>query len=300
MYEYRDGKRIRNVGFVKVEQTDESTVVHIHGKGLHLTGDRKLKVYIFYVQGENCIGIWQGDIDHVNPAVNSRLIFTPEDTGKKSVYPLIEGVILENAGMRRFAAVWNDMPVAVEKMQIWKDEPEPDIAGLARQAASENEPGTDSPEAPDCAVPSESGEKQEEPEMSEIEPEQETAVPEEETQQTETAADESAADRSDPGRMRCIKIQRRDIAQLKRCEWRLANNSFLLHGYYSYHHLLLIQEDEKCWLGVPGIYHPREARAAEAFGFPRFMRMDESDVELGEEEKNKDEDFGYWCRPVRR
>ena len=33
LYEYQDGKRIRNVGFVKVEQTDESTIVHIMEKG---------------------------------------------------------------------------------------------------------------------------------------------------------------------------------------------------------------------------------------------------------------------------
>ena len=137
LYEYQDGKRVRNVGFVKVEQADSSTVVHIHGKGLHLAEDKKLKVYIFYVKGGQCIGFWQGDIEHVNPAVNYRLTFTPEDTGRASDYPLIEGVILENAGRRRFAAVWDDMPVDVEKMQVWKGEPEPDLAQLAAQKARE-------------------------------------------------------------------------------------------------------------------------------------------------------------------
>ena len=44
----------------------------------------------------------------------------------------------------------------------------------------------------------------------------------------------------------------------------------------------------------------KEAQAAEAFGFPRFVRPDEGDVELTEEETNREEDFGYWCRPVRR
>ena len=139
LYEYQDGKRIRNVGFVKVEQTDESTIVHIHGKGLHLTEDKRLKVYIFYVKEGQCIGLWQGDIDHVNPAVNSRLTFTPEDTGRPSNYPLIEGVILENAGHRRFAAVWDDMPVAVERMQVFRDEPEPDLASLAARKAAQDE-----------------------------------------------------------------------------------------------------------------------------------------------------------------
>lgn len=75
LYEYQNGQRIRNVGFVKVEQQDENTVVHIHGKGLHLAEDKTLKVYIFYLKGGQCIGIWQGDIEHVNPAVNYRLFF---------------------------------------------------------------------------------------------------------------------------------------------------------------------------------------------------------------------------------
>ena len=136
LYEYQDGRRIRNVGFVKVEQADASTVVHIHGKGLHLAGDRKLKVYIFYMEEGQCIGIWQGDIENVNPAVNYRLTFTPEDTGRVCLYPRIEGIILENGGCRRFAAVWNDMPVAVEKMRLWKDEPEPDLAELLQQNAA--------------------------------------------------------------------------------------------------------------------------------------------------------------------
>ena len=33
------------------------------------------------------------------------------------------------------------------------------------------------------------------------------------------------------------KITRQEIAGLPRKEWKLANNHFLLHGYYNYHHL---------------------------------------------------------------
>ena len=54
---------------------------------------------------------------------------------------------------------------------------------------------------------------------------------------------------------------------LPRCEWRVANNSFLLHGYYNYHYLILLEEENQMWLGVPGIYHRKEAKAAEVFGF---------------------------------
>ena len=39
------------------------------------------------------------------------------------------------------------------------------------------------------------------------------------------------------------KITRAELSTLPRKFWSLANNSFLLHGYYNYNHLLLVEED---------------------------------------------------------
>ena len=103
-----------------------------------------------------------------------------------------------------------------------------------------------------------------------------------------------------PKFVRYEKIQRQDLSRLPRREWRIANNSFLLHGFYNYHHLLYIEENDKIWIGVPGIYHEKEQMAAKSFGFPEFRRMTEADLELSEEETNTYEDFGYWCRQVER
>ena len=94
------------------------------------------------------------------------------------------------------------------------------------------------------------------------------------------------------------KIQRQDLSRLPRKEWRIANNNFLLHGFYNYHHLIYIEDEGKAWVGVPGIYHEREKMAAQSFGFPEFMRLTDFEMELSDEEKNTAEDFGYWCRQV--
>ena len=94
------------------------------------------------------------------------------------------------------------------------------------------------------------------------------------------------------------KITRQDLSRLPRKEWRLANNSFLLHGYYNYHHLLYIEENGNVFIGVPGIYHEKERAAAEAFGFTAFRRMTDVSIDLDENEKNTYEDFGYWCRQI--
>lgn len=94
------------------------------------------------------------------------------------------------------------------------------------------------------------------------------------------------------------KIARQDISRFPRKEWRIANNSFLLHGYHNYHHLLYIEEEGKTWLGVPGVFHEKEEVAAKAFGFPEFRRLTDADLKLEENEKNTYEDFGYWCRQI--
>lgn len=94
------------------------------------------------------------------------------------------------------------------------------------------------------------------------------------------------------------KIQRQDLSRLPRREWRIANNSFLLHGFYNYHHLLYIEEDENIWIGVPGIFHEKEQIAANSFGFPEFRRLTDNQIHLEENEKNTYDDFGYWCRQI--
>ena len=103
-----------------------------------------------------------------------------------------------------------------------------------------------------------------------------------------------------PGSVTYEKIQRQGLSRLPRKEWRLANNSFLLHGFYNYHHLLYIEEEGNVWIGVPGIYHEKEKMAANAFGFTEFRRRNDLDVELSPEEQNTYDDFGYWCRQVSR
>lgn len=69
------------------------------------------------------------------------------------------------------------------------------------------------------------------------------------------------------------RIALEDIYRLKEEYHVLRNNQFLLHGYYNYHYLILgkkTDEEEKYWLGVPGIYHEREKMAARMYGFEKF------------------------------
>ena len=65
------------------------------------------------------------------------------------------------------------------------------------------------------------------------------------------------------------------------------HNSFLLHGYYNYGHVILDETGEEPRLGVPGNYYEREQLVAQMFGFPDFEAA--QDVE-----KITNGTFGYF------
>ena len=286
LYEYDQGKKLRNVGFVKVEQGEGECAVHIHGKGLHMQGENRLNLYLFYEENEECIGIWQGTAENVDPAINYRLYYTKEDTGKTENFEKIRGIVLLSEAGRRYAAVWDDQPAHVEAMRIWKEEPRQEEVTRQEEEPEQVEPARQETEPkPKESARQEIEVEQEEIGEREIEPEQEDVVEREiEPEQEENLS-----------RIHCVKIQRRDLARLPRCEWKLANNSFLLHGCYNYRHLAFLEYKDQLWLGVPGVYHPQEARAAEAMGFPEFIYRKDTDASSEEEEE-----FGYWCRRVKR
>ncbi len=126
LYEYEQGKRTRNVGFVKVEQDDYECTVHVHGKGLRMNGE-KLGLYLFYEEDGMCVGIRQGEIDNINPAVNCCLHYTREDVGEAENFPRINGVIMSNGSGRKYASVWDDTIEAdVDRMRLWTEKPEPE------------------------------------------------------------------------------------------------------------------------------------------------------------------------------
>ncbi len=60
----------------------------------------------------------------------------------------------------------------------------------------------------------------------------------------------------------------------------MVNNSFLLHGYYNYKHLILKrmkrQGEVRYYIGVPGNFYEREKQVAVMFGFESFESLEES------------------------
>ena len=247
LYEYQDGKRTRNVGFVKVEAGTEGTTVHIHGKGLRLDGDGALVVYLFYEEDGDCVGFFQGETSSANPTVNYRLWYTPDDTGEPGNYPKIQGILLKSDLGKIFASLWENEDLDVSSMKVWEPK---------------------------------------EPELVEESP-------------VEVVSNCDDSDEELLGGIKIWKIQRHELSRLARCDWNLSNNQFLLHGYYTYRHLGLMEDEDGWKLGVPGIWHEQEEKSARIFGFEEFLPIEKTEISLSPEEKNEEEPFGYWCRPVK-
>lgn len=87
-----------------------------------------------------------------------------------------------------------------------------------------------------------------------------------------------------------VTLRIKDLGILQTEYQGMANNSFLLHGYFYYKYLILGKErGDQYYLGVPGIFHEREKMMALMFGFEAF------DCPGGEASPGT---FGYYLKSV--
>ncbi len=87
-----------------------------------------------------------------------------------------------------------------------------------------------------------------------------------------------------------ISLEPRDFVIMSEEYQHLAHNSFLLHGFYNYRHIILGAEEDGFYLGVPGVFYEREKMVAMMFGFEAF------ECEGGKAENGK---FGYYLKKIK-
>lgn len=90
-----------------------------------------------------------------------------------------------------------------------------------------------------------------------------------------------------------LSVGPEDFVVLRERCYQMTHNSFLLHGYYNYRHLLLMRQEVsgevKYYIGVPGNFYEREKQVARMFGFESFE---------GAREPAWEGDFGYYLIAV--
>ena len=309
LYEYEGNQKKRNVGFVKVEQDGKETMISVHGKGLCGKSNENISCYLIKLDSEmgNILFVPAGEIQIGMISCGGCFCYTEEliraGYGKteQSVGQTCEkkddicGLGLGDPKEAFYVALWNEEmygDLDIAKAKVFQEFDSDKTAGESKSTKSIDEK--------EVEVETQFGDDEETENLEEEQPEkkdQETV--EESSEKKDLKKNDRDIDLQN-FRRQIMKIQRGEISILPRCEWKLANNNFLLHGYYNYRHLVLIDEGNQLKLGVPGIYHEREARAAATFGFPEFIAEADVNVTLEPQERNENQQFGYWCRQVRR
>ena len=308
LYEYENSKRTRNVGFIKTSRHYRSCILQIHARGIPVGNGASMELRAFF-RGEDDVLLSEqiAVLNCFGHNISTRLSVSESRFPEGRPLAQIDGFLIKLPGnapslfwmasdlffdadirkLKTISTMQNEKPADSSAVQNEKpvDSSAVQNEKPADSSAVQNEKPVDSSAVQNEKPADSSAVQNEKPADSS-------------DMQNNHPAETAAAETDISASTNARKIRRSEMSQLPRKFWPLANNSFLLHGYHNYGHLLLIEEDSRLWLGVPGTYAPQEARAADLFGFPRFTRSYAGLPELTAEERADDEDFGHWCRCV--
>ena len=330
LYEYDRTIRGRNVGFIRNDIRNDCCRMEIHIRGLERIKE-KAPIFII-VRDSECIGIPAGEVVISQGVGNACLELRGNRIGKTD-YSVnnIQAVIVRYNGGKMLMGCYVQHPAGdllSGTFTKWEAQatpasptPDPDAArGVDSNSGDlypnpQNDLGTENNSGDlypnsrsDLGIESNSGDLYPYANNS---------------QGTEAKAEEICPTSEEAAQSPIYKrIAITDIRSLPSRNWHLCNNSFLVHGFFCYHYLILktinAPDGAKMYLGVPGIYASQERMMALLFGFNDFEiatdnmmgKSDTSDIKYSSaaqndsgDKTNSDSqpsagDFGYWLCPL--
>lgn len=278
LYEYESCCRRRNLGFLQISSHNYSYLLTLHVKNLPIVPGEQLEVHAFILENQTLTGSPVALLQCSGQNLSTQLVISGERFPHKRTLKHIDGFIIFSITQNR-PQHWIASAVPLPDFYSFSD------CSLSTEESLSSEPETPSLSEESLITEDTVSETVSEAALSDASI---NAASTEVTPTEETAIQDAS--------IQARKITHAEISTLPRRFWPLANNSFLLHGCHNYHHLLLIKEKDHLWLGVPGLYDPREAHMANLFGFPQFTSSYISILELTEDECENSESFGHWCR----
>lgn len=313
LYEYDRTIRGRNVGFIRNDIRNDCCRMEIHIRGLERIKE-KAPIFII-VRDSECIGIPAGEIVISQGVGNACLELRGNRIGKTD-YSVnnIQAVIVRYNGGKMLMGCYVQHPAGdllSGTFTKWEAQatpasptPDPDVARGVDINSGDLYPNSQS----DLGMENNSGDLY--PHDNNL-------------QGTEAKAEEICPTSEEAAQSPIYKrIAITDIRSLPSRNWHLCNNSFLVHGFFCYHYLILktinAPDGAKMYLGVPGIYASQERMMALLFGFNDFEiatdnmmeKSDTSDTKYSSatqndsgDKTNSDSqpsagDFGYWLCPL--
>ena len=321
LYEYDRTIRGRNVGFIRNDIRNDRCLMDIHIRGLERIKE-KAPIYLIVRDGE-CIGIPAGKIV-ISQGIGNAFLELPGNHIGKTNYNSgdIQAVIVRYGNGKMLLGSYVQHPASdllSGTFTKWEaqaipesPEPDPNAARGENDDSGSIRPVSEIPRGqnddsgsirPVSEIP-----RGQNDDFDSIRPD---ALSQ---QSTEAHAEEKLC----PPTYKRIAIT--DIRSLPSRNWHLCSNSFLVHGFFCYHYLVLktvnAPDGTQIYLGVPGIYASQERMMALLFGFNDFevdtdhiTQADCSPTEKAQTDSNHDPSlsdaaadtlqpsegtFGYW------
>lgn len=290
MYAYENKTKGRNVGFVKVECRKDTCALEIHIRNL---GRFSGKCRTYLLMDENVIGVELGTMI-ISYGQGQAIYYFDRNDIEQSGYRLeqVKAVRVECGSQEFLASCWS------EEAGNWIAQ---DISAFMKSENMQADKVADQTQNSNGHT----GILQTEPVKPNMAqhnmPHNSVYNPARANQQESNAQFNPGYYNSESGNLSQLEntasqfpqsqIDRIDLADIRRLfptKQYYANNSFVIHGFMNYSHLIVKTEDNKKYLGVPGIYEKPEEMMAKLFGFTEFV---DEKTHSGSQTEGA---FGYW------
>ncbi len=292
LYEYDRTIRGRNVGFIRNDIRNDRCLMDIHIRGLERIKE-KAPIYLIVRDGE-CVGIPAGEIV-ISQGIGNAFLELPGNHIGKTNYNSgdIQAVIVRYGNGKMLLGSYVQHPASdllsgtftKWEAQAIPESPEPDPnatrgenddSGSIRPVSEVQRGQNDDSSSIRPVSEIQRGQNDDSGSIrpvSEIQRGQndnfDSTRPDALSQQGTAAPTE---EKLCPPTYKRIAIT--DIRSFPAQNWHLCNNSFLVHGFFCYHYLILktvnAPNSTQIYLGVPGIYASQERMMALLFGFNDF------------------------------
>ena len=273
---YENGIRMQNAGYVKFEVRDYECQMLIFVKGPRLLGNGEARIWFLTKTSRDCYRDKRllGTIVIRSGQGRRMMRLNTEDMGETGLsYRQIAGIRIELQRQQHLECSWEAEEEYIEEVKSTDEVIEEEVKRVDEIIAEEMD-----------KMDIKFGEETEEVYKNEMKEESDRRWKE---WKEVFPVIHPIDDRE------CLKLIPRNLEILSEEEKMLMHNSFLLHGYYNYSHLILWQEDApkgmRVCLGVPGVFHEREKVLAKMFGFDYFCCQNKAP---------RSGSFGYYYRYV--
>lgn len=286
MYAYENRTKGRNVGFVKVECRKDTCALEIHIRNL---GRFSGKCRTYLLMDENVIGVELGTMI-ISYGQGQAIYYFDRNDIEQSGYRLeqVKAVRVECGSQEFLASCWSeeagnwiaqDISAFVKSENMQADNVVNSNMAQLNNVSDQNTNGKQNNNMPHNSVynPARANQQESSTQFNPGYYNSESGN----LSQLENTASKSPQPQID-------RIDLADIRRLFPTKQYYANNSFVIHGFMNYSHLIVKTEDNKKYLGVPGIYEKPEEMMAKLFGFTEFVD------EKTHSESQTEGAFGYW------